>query len=379
MRKKSNLARKIMTILVMTTILANLLINFASIPVSAVSAPSSVSVIESRFRTIENGTYGANRFFRNDQNRSCTFNSPRSGACHGKHDSAGFNYTNDAFCNCKVATADIAGTAGGIQCFGYMRYVFYQLFGLSLPTSYNSNLYTLSSSNNITQVGQTTSANATNTKTILSQARIGDVIQARTSSGGMHSMVVKSVNNSEVTILDANTNGDCRIHNRTMTWSNFASRYPAFTLYRSRNYPTVTLPPPPPPPITSLQFRANAPTSGILNLRQQPNTTSTVLAGIPHNTVLVVNEIRGWGKITFQGRTGWISLEHTIIVGQQFRVNAPTSGILNLRQQPNTTSAVLAGIPHNTILDVNDISGWGRVTFQSRTGWISLDHAVRVR
>jgi len=126
------------------------------------------------------------------------------------------------------------------------------------------------------------------------------------------------------------------------------------------------------------QFRTHAPNSGILNLRQDPNTNSTIIAQIPHNTVLNVTEIRGWGQTSFNGRSGWISLEHTIMVGQQFRAHAPNSGILNLRQQPNTSSAILANIPHNTLLNAGEIRGWGRTNFNGRTGWISLEHAVRV-
>jgi len=63
----------------------------------------------------------------------------------------------------------------------------------------------------------------------------------------------------------------------------------------------------------------------------------------------------------------------------QYQANAPVSGILNLRRDPSTNSPILAHIPHRTILNVTEVRGsWGRTTFQNRTGWISLDHAIRV-
>ena len=139
------------------------------------------------------------------------------------------------------------------------------------------------------------------------------------------------------------------------------------------------------------QYRAHAPNSGILNLRSEPTTNSSVIASIPHNTVLNVTEVRGaWGRTNFNGRNGWISLDHAVRIGNlpsspsnhqtgQYRAHAPSSGVLNFRSEPNTNSSVIARIPHNTILNVTEVRGsWGRTTFNGRSGWISLDHAVRV-
>jgi len=61
----------------------------------------------------------------------------------------------------------------------------------------------------------------------------------------------------------------------------------------------------------------------------------------------------------------------------QYKVTA-NSG-LRLRSEPSTTSAQLDLIPYNTIVNVTKLDGiWGQTTYNSRTGWISLDYAVKV-
>lgn len=210
----------------------NLFINVSA----AVSAPSSASVLSERMSSITSGTYGIGKYFRDDQSKSCYF-SGTSSKCHGNH--GGSYATNDSYCNCKVATSDIAGTTGGIQCFGYARYVFYQLFGLSVSTSMTSNYYALSSTTNVTTVGQCSgTATSSTVSSIFGSAKMGDFIQARTSSGGSHSMIVYSVSSSQVTVLECNHSGNCYIGTRNISWSSFASQYPKFTVYRSNNYPS---------------------------------------------------------------------------------------------------------------------------------------------
>lgn len=205
---------------------------------AAVSQPVSAEQVLERLANIKSGVYGVKKYFRNDQSKSCC--KPNGTACHGNHD--GFNYIDDSFCNCKVATADIAGTAGGIQCFGYARYVFYQLFGKAICT-YQKNNYTLGSTTNVSILGQVLNGSSTSTANLLSQAKAGDFIQAQTKYGNMHSMIVDTVSETEIKVLECNHDGQCYINNRTETYSNFAAQYPKFTVYRADNYPSGSTPP----------------------------------------------------------------------------------------------------------------------------------------
>ena len=53
-----------------------------------------------------------------------------------------------------------------------------------------------------------------------------------------------------------------------------------------------------------------------LRLRSEPGTNGAILDSLPNGTVVYVTEVNGsWGKITYNGKTGWISLEYTIFRG----------------------------------------------------------------
>lgn len=198
---------------------------------SAVTEPGSVMDLHQRMQDIINGKYGVGKYFRNYQSQPCSF-AGSSSACHGNHD--GSYAVNDGYCNCKVATASIAGTTGGIQCFGYARYVFYQLFGQPVSTSIAG-----IGSVNVTLVGKTSSATASKVKEIFSNARLGDFIQAVSSATSNHSMIVYEVSDTGVTVLECNYGGQCYINLRTISWSTFAAKYSSFAVYTSTNYPSA--------------------------------------------------------------------------------------------------------------------------------------------
>ena len=196
---------------------------------SLATQPSDLETIRQRLETIKAGKYGVGKYF-TENGKACT-----------SHPSS----------NCHKATAAEAGTEGCTQCFGFARYVFYQLFGKSLSTYYwNARKYELGDLTNITVIGQSTSADANAWKSILSQALPGDVIQrSKTSTSGQHTMIIESVDATGVQILDCNgTASLCKIDSRKLSWNDLAAKGSYFTLYRAKNYPLPEL---------TIRFRAN--------------------------------------------------------------------------------------------------------------------------
>lgn len=50
--------------------------------------------------------------------------------------------------------------------------------------------------------------------------------------------------------------------------------------------------------------------SSNLNIRPAPNDTSSVLGRIPGNSTIYVSQVNGnWGRVTYDGVTGWVSLD----------------------------------------------------------------------
>ena len=293
--------KRVLTIVLAVLMMASVIVPVATVSTSAVSAPSSTAVISSRINSIMNGTYGTGKYFRDVQSRACYF-AGTSTKCHGSH--GGSYATNDGYCNCRVATAALAGTTGGIQCFGYARYVFYQVFGVSIGPGIGSGNYQLANYSNANRVGYTTASTASNTASIFSKARQGDFIQARTKSGGSHSMIVLSTTSSSVRILECNHSGQCYVGTRTISWSTFASQYPAYTVYTAKNYPGASS-------VTPAQVTVDTKLQGLFGFISYPcvgsNFTAydadlaTAIGSIYTTDRCTINEIytNGWCKVTY--------------------------------------------------------------------------------
>ena len=104
-----------------------------------------------------------------------------------------------------------------------------------------------------------------------------------------------------------------------------------------------------------------------LRIRQARNTTSKILGSIPNNTEVTITEIQnGWGKVTYSGVTGYVSMEYTKAI-QSSTTNYKTKVNLNLRKGRGTKYGVLVTIPKGTAINVTDISGgWGKATYKNK-------------
>ncbi|MCL2846910.1 MAG: SH3 domain-containing protein [Firmicutes bacterium] len=138
--------------------------------------------------------------------------------------------------------------------------------------------------------------------------------------------------------------------------------------------PPVTPPPPPPGTGAglmgtvrtqggTLNLRAQ-PNTGSQVIASIPNGTQLTILG----------EQNGWYHVrTPGGQTGWVSGDFVNIIPRSARVTTQ-GGTLNLRAQPNTTSSVLASIPNGTALTITDVRGnFLQTSFGGRTGWVSRD------
>ena len=145
---------------------------------------------------------------------------------------------------------------GAIQCFGFARMVFYQLFGYNMPNRYVGGAkYKYQSEENVNLVGQISGSTVTvsSIKNLLQQGKLGDVIQAcGAGNGGQHTMIFVSADDNGVTVYDCNaklsaSEPACVIHQWTIKWSDWASYYGTsdsssengISLYRAANYAQI--------------------------------------------------------------------------------------------------------------------------------------------
>ncbi len=139
---------------------------------------------------------------------------------------------------------------GAIQCFGFVRMAFNKIFDCDMPAWYhNEKRYEYGNNQNVVVLGQLNgSAEMTeaNVKNLLSNALVGDVIQA-CGSYSQHTMMVVSADENGVTVYECNHAGECGIYQRTISYTSFAASYGTphavggcgVTLYRAANYDSL--------------------------------------------------------------------------------------------------------------------------------------------
>ena len=142
------------------------------------------------------------------------------------------------------------GSWGGcIQCFGFARMVFSKLFGCEMPSAYYGNRrYELVPGDNVVLIGQLvgSNVNTTNVKNLLTQGKLGDVIQAN-GVYGQHTMILEGTSDAGVTVYQCNKSGECGVYEDTYSWDTFVYLYGSasngsdngISLYRAHNYASI--------------------------------------------------------------------------------------------------------------------------------------------
>lgn len=200
------------------------------------------------------------------------------------------------------------------QCMGFAHYMFYKLFGFIDRTEYKESegkYYSLGS----LKPAQMTVANV---KNLFKDAKTG--ANVRIPGAKKHSFIVLSTNEEGMYIYHANTGVPCKVDCWFWTWEKFVSIYAAYGIeyiHMPTEYPpSVGVYVPPVPNAGKIphqigQVRVDTESSN-LNLRASADKSSAVLASIPHATLLTVTEVSGdWGKVEYDGKTGWVSLDYT--------------------------------------------------------------------
>lgn len=136
---------------------------------------------------------------------------------------------------------------GKQKSLGFAQMVFNKLFDCDMPGAYyESSPYAYDSENNVLLLGQLEGTiTAQQVKELLSQAKLGDIIQA---SGHVpHTMIVVEADDTGIVLYDVNEKGDDIIRQVEKSYAELAAAYskapegskPGLSLYRAANYDTL--------------------------------------------------------------------------------------------------------------------------------------------
>lgn len=123
-----------------------------------------------------------------------------------------------------------------------------------------------------------------------------------------------------------------------------------------------------------------------LRIREGRGTNTKKLGSIPKGKVVTISDIsNNWGKTTYNGKTGYILMQYTTKyvpststpTKSQYKITAKEG--LNVRSGRGTNYKRVTTIPYNTKISVSDIqNGWGKVTYNGKTGYISMKYCLKV-
>ena len=128
-----------------------------------------------------------------------------------------------------------------------------------------------------------------------------------------------------------------------------------------------------------------------LSLKSAADVSSTRYTIVPENTVLTLDAIseNGWGRTSYNGYNGWVSLRYTQIIGE-YEAEKPEDGFikpawyvvtdtegegLELRTKPDVESSTFGPIKDGLILQVTAIKGdWAYTQYNGHYGWANLTY-----
>ena len=119
-------------------------------------------------------------------------------------------------------------------------------------------------------------------------------------------------------------------------------------------------------------------TSSGVRMRQEPNTDCDIITTLNEGTaVSVLGQSDGWYEINYGGKDGYISADYLEARSSASNLSAyalVTADMLNMRSEPNASSAKVCGIPEGEYISVSGFdSGWYEASYDDYSGYVSGD------
>ncbi len=290
--------------------------------ISGSASPLALSTLAESKYVVGNNSfpldeYPVNSFFTKN-GKSCTCHN--KGICVAAKSSRGCNcmryYPSES--NCEI---DLRSS----QCYGFAEFCEYRAYGY-IDKSSSAKFYNA--------FGKKHSAKTWTANTVKETfMKVGAGGHLRV---GGHSLFVISVSSTGFITYECNksrTNYNCIVYTNSWTWDSFYSYRASNDLLWYYMPKDLTNDPITSPEYTPGNYQVKA---SALNMREQPSTSSNILTKIPDGAIVYINEFndnKTWGKTTYNGYTGWISLDYVFYLSEGIGITGIT-----IETPPNKTT-----------------------------------------
>lgn len=145
--------------------------------------------------------------------------------------------------------------------------------------------------------------------------------------------------------------------------------------------------------IKEVSYKAVVKADPSLNIRQGAGLEYDKIGQIPYGTKIEVTaECNGWARVTYSGKTGWVSMEYieksveTPDVGNPGSSSVPDTFVSYLarlksqtpmKEKANVFASSLTNVPKNTVVKViGESNGWIKFAYKGLVGWVRASACV---
>lgn len=216
--------------------------------------------------------------------------------------------------------------------------------------------------------------------------RIGDIIFFKFgTSYSNHVGIVLGVKNGLVYTIEGNQSDAVQVESYPLSSSSIYG-------YSSPTYYGTSTPASPIIPTSTTAKTGKYVTyASYLNLRQSPTTSSAAIGKIPAGTQLWVTQVNGiWGRVSYGGRTGWISLNYALLIESNsstaYTLDTSKNGTyivnsksgLNVRGGPSTSYSKITALYYGSSVKVVGMyNGWAKIEGYGKDAFVSAEYLTR--
>ena len=131
---------------------------------------------------------------------------------------------------------------------------------------------------------------------------------------------------------------------------------------------------------TSRSATTGTVTADVLNIRANPNTSSSIIGTLSQNSkVSIIEMSNGWYKISYNSSTGWISGDYVKLDsnGSVTSTGTVNADALNVRAGASTSNKIVGSLYNGAKVEIlSTANGWHQIKYNGGTGYVSSDYVT---